>query len=132
MKNIFWKILVSIMLLITFYLVYQLGNTNITNNSNYSTSIKKKIVEITDVRIHKDYTKSWAVKGMVKNISNKNISGYVKIKFIDSSGNIKGSYSAFVNDRDSFNPNQSAYFEYYTDADDFNGIIDFNVTFYEL
>ena len=97
MKNIFWKILVSIMLLITFYLVYQLGNTNITDNSNYSTSIKKKIVEITDVRIHKDYTKSWAVKGMVKNIPKgrmmkiSDLYGIIELLCSDKSQYINGS-----------------------------------------
>lgn len=131
MKKIFWNIFLVVMLLTTFYLVSQLAKTNKINNSFNAPSINKKIVEITDVRIHKDYTKSWAVKGMVKNISNKSISGAVKIKFIDGSGNIKGSYRALVNDRDSFKPSQSAYFEYYTGSKHFDDIVDFEVTFYE-
>jgi hypothetical protein len=130
MKNIFWKSLVGIMLLSTLYLVSQLDITSeIDSSSSY---VSNKIVKISDVEIHKDYTKSWAVKGMVKNISNKDLSGYVKIKFIDSNGNIKGSNMAKVNDGDSFSPNQSAYFEYYTRSSNFYDIVDFNVTFFEL
>ena len=131
MKKIFWNISLVVMLLTTFYLVSQLTNANKINNSFNATAINKKIVEITDVRIHKDYTKTWAVKGMVKNISNKSISGAVKIKFIDRSGNIKESYSALVNDRDPFKPHQSAYFEYYTGSENFDDIVDFEVSFYE-
>ena len=131
MKNIFWKILVVVLIVIGYYEVKILVSES-PNELMPRYRFNKNIVEIYDVRIHKDYTKTWAVKGMVKNISNRNLSGSVKIKFIDNNGNIKRSYGAFVNDRDVFYPNQSAYFEYYTNVDDFNGIIDFDVTFNEL
>ena len=105
------------------------SNDNSKNNNKSYQENTSDIVKINDVRLHKDYKNVWAVKGMVKNISNDDVSGYVKIKFIDNSGNIRKTVTASVNDRDKFSSLQSAPFEYYTDREDFYNIVDFKVIF---
>jgi len=87
---------------------------------------------VTNVRISKDYSNAWAVKGSVKNNSNRLVKGAVKIKFINSKGDIIHSNQTTVNSGESFSSGQSATFEYFSRPETFDDVIDFDVEFYEL
>lgn len=97
-----------------------------TNESFTSSKIK-----VENVKINKDNKFAWAVVGMIRNESSSNIKGYVKIKFLNSNGDIVHTTKAKVNDGDSFGPNQAARFDYYTKPIDFDGVTSFDVHFVE-
>ena len=88
-----------------------------------------KKVEVEGVRINKKSSTGWAVIGKIRNLENSPIKGYVKIKFLDSNGDIVKTYTAFVNGGDPLKPGQAGPFEYWTDPDDFDGVVDFQVIF---
>ena len=48
---------------------------------------------------------------------------------VDSNGDIVKTYSAFVNGGDPLKPGQAGPFEYWTNPDDFDGVVDFQVIF---
>jgi hypothetical protein len=89
-------------------------------------------ISVKNVRISKDYPNAWAVKGSIKNNTDKPLKGAVKIKFKDSNGDIVHSAQAYVNDGDYFNPGQSASFEYFESPERFKDVVDFDVEFYEI
>lgn len=128
-KGCFTWILVFIVLLLAFFYYYGKNSSSSSTNDSYSTSTTNVSVE--NVRISKDHSNAWAVKGSIRNNKTHSINGAVKIKFINSNGDIVHSNRAYVNGGDSFSPGQSANFEYFTDPKTFNDVVDFQVEFYE-
>lgn len=88
-------------------------------------------VAVEDLRIDKIASNAWGLVGKIRNLEKRPIKGYVKIKFLDSKGDILHSYKAFVNDNDPLQPGQAGPFKYYTKPEDFNGVKNFNVIFVE-
>lgn len=104
---------------------------NYKDNSISEQPAEKKInFSVENVRIDKEYKNAWTVKGSIRNNTNSPISGAVKIKFINSSGDIVHSNRAYVNGGDSFGAGRAANFKYTTDPKDFVGVVDFEVIFY--
>ena len=97
------------------------------NKSNIS--VEKTKVSVENVRINKESKFAWSVKGMIRNETSSNIKGYVKIKFLNSRGDIVYTTKTRVNDGDSFSSRQSANFEYYTEPINFEGVTKFDVEF---
>ena len=102
-----------------------------SNNTVRSTPSTVNIAEVEGVKVIKPYPNSWAVSGMVRNTSSKAIKGAVKIKFLNSNGDVVHSNRAKVNDGDPIDPRQAANFEYYADPSTFDAVTDFKVEFYE-
>lgn len=107
------------------------ADTNAQESSRQSTRNLKAEYKVENVRIAKDYSNAWGVKGMIRNKTSTNIKGDVKIKFINSKGDILHTARAFVNDGDSFRPGQAAPFEYYTNPSDFIDVVNFDIDFYK-
>jgi len=107
-----------------------LGSTSNENSDSRIQSVPK-IYSVENVRIVKEHSNAWAVKGVVRNDSNRSIKGAVKIKFLNSRGDIVYSTKAYVNDGDPLQPGQAGAFEYYKDPETFNGVNNFDVEFYE-
>lgn len=101
------------------------------DNSRGTSSYSEPKTKIEDVKIVKEHSNAWAVRGMVRNISSSSIKGAVKIKFLNSNGDILHSHKAYVNDGDPLNPNQAGAFEYFDDPKEFMNVVDFDVEFYE-
>jgi len=99
------------------------------NNMDSTQGISK--IEVEDVRLVKEYPNAWTVKGMIRNNDSKNIKGWVKIKLVNSKGDIVHSFNAYVNDGDPIEPGQAGFFSYTTTPSDFNDITDYRVIFYE-
>lgn len=95
--------------------------------SNTSTKTK-----VENVQIKKEYPNAWAVTGMIRNESSVNIKGAVKIKFLNSKGDVVHNYRAKVNDGDPLKPGQAGNFKYFTDPDKFDDVTDFDIEFYEI
>ena len=87
--------------------------------------------EVENVKIKEDSKFAWAVVGMIRNKSSSDIKGYVKIKFLNSTGDIVYTTKARVNDGDSFGPGRAASFDYFTEPKNFEGVTDFEVDFVE-
>ena len=102
---------------------------NSSKKSNELFTSSKTKVE--NVEIKKDNKFAWAVVGMIQNESSSEIKGYVKIKFLNSNGDILNTAKAKVNDGDSFGPGQAANFDYFTEPNNFDGVTDFAVDFIE-
>ncbi|MBR9847478.1 MAG: hypothetical protein GYB35_15855 [Algicola sp.] len=94
-------------------------------------SVTTSKVKVENVKIKEDSKFAWAVVGMIRNESSSEIKGYVKIKFLNSSGDIVYSTKAKVNDGDSFGPGRAASFDYFTEPKNFDGVTDFEVDFVE-
>ncbi|WP_425077898.1 hypothetical protein [Psychroserpens sp. S379A] len=94
-------------------------------------SVTTSKVKVENVKIKEDSKFAWAVEGMIRNESSSEIKGYVKIKFLNSSGDIVYSTKAKVNDGDSFGPGRAASFDYFTEPKNFDGVTDFEVDFVE-
>ncbi|WP_421898024.1 hypothetical protein [Marinoscillum sp.] len=101
-----------------------------SGSSTYNSYSQPK-TKIEDIKIVKEHSNAWAVRGMVRNISSSSIKGAVKIKFLNSNGDILHSHQAYVNDGDPLNPNQAGAFEYFDDPEEFTNVVDFDVEFYE-
>jgi len=86
-------------------------------------------VRIENVQIDKAHSNAWAVKGMVRNLENHSIEGYVKIKFLNAQGDIVKSALTYVNAGDPLNPGQAGPFEYWTEPENFTGVVNFQVLF---
>ena len=104
------------------------GSRSTPSNSSPIRSSPKYKVE--NVRIEKDHSNAWGVKGMIRNVSSANISGAVKIKFINSKGDIVHSTRAYVNDGDPIKPGQAGPFEYFVAPKVFEDVSKFDVEFY--
>ena len=88
-------------------------------------------VKVENVHIKKDNPAAWAVVGMIRNMGNRPVKGLVKIKYLNSSGDILKSHVAPVNEMDSLNPGQAGPFEFWDSPSEFNGVVDFQVIFKE-
>ncbi|MFC1567465.1 hypothetical protein ACFL3R_01340 [Thermodesulfobacteriota bacterium] len=89
-------------------------------------------VEAENVRIVKEHSNAWAVKGMVRNLENHSIKGYVKIKFLNSQGDVLKTAKTYVNDRDPLSPGQAGSFEYWASPSDFQGVVNFQIIFKDM
>ncbi len=127
-KGCFTWVLVIIVLLLAFIYYYGKNSGSSSTDSYSTTSIN---VSVENVRISKDHSNAWAVKGSIRNNTTRSIKGAVKIKFINSTGDIVHSNRAYVNGGDSFSSGQAANFEYFTEPEKFNDVVDFKVEFYE-
>lgn len=101
------------------------------NSNTQETSPIAEITEVENVKINKENKYGWAVTGMIRNNSSSNIKGAVKIKFLTESGDIVHTTRTKVNDGDVLKPGQAGVFDYYTEPENFNGVTDFDVEFYE-
>ncbi|MDE5423360.1 zinc ribbon domain-containing protein [Ancylomarina sp. DW003] len=115
--------------------IYYNISTNVSNNSYKSENYKSYTsltvdVSVENVRISKDHNNAWAVKGAIRNNTTHSIKGAVKIKFINSKGDIVHTNRAYVNDGDSFESGQAANFEYFVSPETFDDVVDFKIEFY--
>lgn len=94
-------------------------------------SIPSVTVRVENVEQDTSHPNVGYVKGMVRNLSDRPIKGAVKIKFLNSNGDVVHSNRAFVNDGDPIQPDQAANFSYATEPEYFNDVVDFEITFYE-
>ena len=104
-----------------------LANCGLSSNS-VSSSNNVRIENVTSDTSHPNVG---YVKGMVRNLSNNDIKGAVKIKFLNFNGDVVHSSRAYVNDGDPIRPGKSASFSYATEPEYFTGVEDFEITFYE-
>lgn len=119
---------------ITFAFSLILAITSLTVSIPKSVSdniLIQSTVSVEDVKMIKEYPNAWTVKGMVRNITNKTIKGAVKIKFVNSKGDIVHTTRAYVNDNDDFGPGIAARFSYSTKPVDFEDVVRFIVDFFE-
>lgn len=119
-------------ILLTIFVAYYYYNKIIPNplrENILNTENNKYSVE--NVRISKDYSNAWALKGSIRNNSNSSIKGAVKIKFLNSKGDIVHSNRANVNSGDFISPGQAADFDYFVSPEKFKDVVDFEIEFYE-
>ena len=88
--------------------------------------------ESENVRTVQSRPNAWCVKGMIKNLERYPINGYVKIKFLNSKGNIVAAHSAPVNNGDYFSAGQAAPFEYFAKPEEFKGVTDYQIIFVDI
>jgi hypothetical protein len=86
-------------------------------------------VNVEDLTVDKQLKNAWGIKGRIRNLENKPLKGYVKIKFLDSKGDIVKSAMAPVNGNDYLKSNQAGPFKYYTSPADFNNVTKYDVVF---
>lgn len=68
--------------------------------------------------------------GVFRRISNeKQVAGYVKIKFLNTKGHILKSDATAVNNSKPLEPDENSLFAYRTFKMHFRGVVDFNVVF---
>jgi len=91
----------------------------------------KSVYSVEDVRIDKAYSNSWGVRGLIRNNGTTDIKGHVKVKFLNSRGDVIHTYLASVNDNDPLRSGQAGNFKYFTNPSDFDGIVDFQVILVE-
>ena len=90
-------------------------------------------VEIGELNVDQTSNPSfWAIEGSVRNLESHPIKGYVKIKFLNTSGFIVKSVSAAVNDAQPIEPSAMGAFVYRTFRSYFRGVADFDVVFVEV
>lgn len=109
--------------------------SKVTDSSNYSYSKPSPVIEknanvsVEDLTVNKSIKNAWCVKGKIRNQESKALKGYVKIKFLDSKGDVLKSAMAPVNGNDSLNPGQAGVFEYFTSPNDFKNVTHYDVIF---
>lgn len=131
MKNRFIKPLLSVVV-VGFFLILALASSESSYDSESSSNVETYVnVSVEDVKVEKNFSNAWTVIGKIRNNTSSSIKGAVKIKFINSNGDIVHSNRAYVNDGDSFNSGQAASFDYTTDPSNFEDVVDFKVEFYE-
>ena len=86
-------------------------------------------VSVEGLTLKKEHSNAWAIAGKVRNLESSPIKGYVKIKFLDSKGDITKTVKAYVNDMDPIGPGQAGPFEYWTSPSDFSGVSNYQVIF---
>ncbi len=92
---------------------------------------QQSTVSVEDVKMIKEFNNAWTVKGKVRNKTSKPIKGAVKIKFVNSKGDIVHTTRAYVNDDDPFGPGQAAIFSYSTTPANFDDVVRYIVDFYQ-
>jgi hypothetical protein len=100
-------------------------------NLDRETDVEEAKVSVENVKMVKEYPNAWTVRGFIRNNDSQSIKGWVKIKFINSNGDIVHSYDAYVNGGDPVKPGQAGSFSYTTDPSDFNDIKEFDILFIE-
>lgn len=111
--------------------VYEDKNLYFENGVLVSKDREIEKFKVENVKMIKEYPNAWTVKGFIRNNDSQSIKGWVKIKFINSNGDIVHSFNAYVNDGDPIDPGQAGSFSYTTDPSDFNGIVEYRVIFNE-
>ena len=124
LKSIANKIILTLTL--TFLISCGFDSSKKTTESSTSSKVK-----VENVKIKEDSKFAWAVVGMIRNESSSDLKGYVKIKFLNSNGDIVNTAKAKVNDGDFFSPGQAASFDYFTEPKNFEGVTNFDVDFIE-
>jgi len=120
--------------LFTFWFVVTLLTScvpNTSNNGGANPSTQSIKTKVEDVKIIKKHSNAWAVSGMIRNNSSSHLKGAVKIKFLNSKGDVVHSCRAKVNDGDPLKPGQAGNFKYFTDPEKFDDVDNFDVVFYE-
>jgi len=95
----------------------------------------EKAYRVENVRVEKTYPNAWGVCGLVRNLKDHSVKGYVKIHFLDSSGKTYFTTSAYVKDPnhagllfyiqpDWIEPGEVGAFEYWNDPKAFRGLSD--------
>ena len=118
----------KIIFAVLFSLFISCGFDSSTKANTISTDSKFKVER---VQIKKESEFAWSVVGMIRNQSSSDVKGHVKIKFLNSAGDILNTAKAKVNDGDSFFSGQAASFEYFTEPSKFEGVTNFDVEFVE-
>ena len=112
-------------------IVTSCGVDSTNSTSNTSTTISEPNFVVEGVQIKKDFKNAWTVSGMVRNKTSYPVKGAVKIKFLNSKGDVVHNNRAKVNDGDPIKAGQSASFDYTTDPSNFEDVDNFDVEFYE-
>ena len=90
-------------------------------------------VEIDHINVNQPSDSSlWAIKGIVRNLENHPIKGYVKIKFLNVRGHVFKAAATGVNDSKPVGPGESGGFEYRAFKRYFGRAADFQVIFVEV
>lgn len=102
--------------------------SSITNSS-----IAKIRSRVYSEKVHVDKSNDYAyvVKGLVRNNESRPVKGYVKIKFLNSTGDVLYNTETRVNGGDLLSSGQAGSFEYFTKPENFKDVIDFKVIFVE-
>lgn len=87
--------------------------------------------QVEDLEVDKDLSNAWGVTGMIRNLESRKVKGAIKIKFLNEKGDILHSNKAYVNDGDHLKPNQAGSFNYFVSPKEFDGVVDFDIQFYE-
>ena len=124
------KFLIPLIIILSLLLFNEFFKKPVTSIIQEKT-LKTELVTCENIKINKESKYAWSVKGMVRNITSFPIKGYVKIKFLNSNNDIVYTTKTSVNDGDSFSTGQAASFEYYTEPENFDGVINFDVEFIE-
>jgi hypothetical protein len=130
MKKVFGSILKILGVVFLAIIAFNVISVINLDSSASSGTSDKFLFPAKDVKMVKETKNAWGVVGMIKNYPNEAVKGGVKIKFLNSNGDVVYSSKAFVNSGDELRPGQSANFEYYTDPSKFNGVTDFDVEFF--
>ena len=99
-----------------------------SNNNDYD---ENKIGVAENIKLDKKYDNAWILKGMIRNNTNNRIKGGVNIKFKNSNNDIVHTAKAFVNNGDYLEKNQAGNFQYATAPSDFDGVVDYEIDFFE-
>jgi hypothetical protein len=98
---------------------------------------------VENLRVKESYPNAWGVCGLIRNLRNYSVKGYVVIEFLDSSGKSYFTTRAYVKapsrsgllsytQPDWIEPDQVGAFEYWEDPKAFRGVSDFRITFREV
>ena len=88
-------------------------------------------VMVEDVKM-KNVPGACRVFGKIRNLENHAIKGYVKIKFLDANNDIIKTTKTYVNDLDPVEPGQAGPFDYYTEPENCDDVVGFNVLFKDM
>ena len=97
----------------------------------YPISVFATDVKVENIQVVKEHSNAWALKGLIRNNENHPIKGYVKIKFVNTNGDIVASHSAYVNDGDQIAPRQAGPFKYYSSPNEFESVTHYQIIFKE-
>lgn len=125
MKKVFFSFFIFVLTL-TLFTACGTDSSQSTAANTTKASVK---TTVENVKTNKEGNTAWAVVGMVRNESSSELKGYVKIKFLNSRGDILYTAKARVNGGDAFSPGQAASFKYYTEPQNFEGVTDFDIEF---
>ena len=90
-------------------------------------------VEISNIYVDQTFDSSlWAIKGTVRNLETRPITGYVKIKFLNAEGQIFKAAATAVNDTKPLDPDQIGKFLYPAFKSYFSRAVGFRVNFVEV